>query len=89
MIAHHCNSCCNRTAIAISSKARVASTHKPGSSSKDTARPTLPEQAPKINSFEAALAKKGITLEKALQKSGTGSPRKEQYFADLNGYRVL
>ena len=68
----------------------MTSMQKPDSLSKDTVRSTLPwaKQALKINSFEAALAKKGIMLEKALQKSGTGSSWKEQYFADLNSYCV-
>jgi hypothetical protein len=37
----------------------------------------------------AALAKKGVTLDKALAKGTGSSPRKEQYLADLNGHRVL
>jgi hypothetical protein len=41
----------------------------------------------KLNSFEAALAEKGITLRKALEK--TASPSKQQYLADLECHRVL
>ena len=82
----HC--CCDRRAIAISSTARATLTQKPDSTSKVTAVSTLPQEALKVNSFKAALAKKGITLKNALEKSSAGSPRKEQYFADLNGYRV-
>jgi hypothetical protein len=70
-------------------KAVTAALDQHGSSSevaRGKAAATLPL---KINSFEAALAKKGVTLEKALEKSGTGSPRKELYLADLNGHRLL
>jgi hypothetical protein len=42
-------------------------------------------QVPKINSFEAALAKKGIVMKKMSEPS---SPSKQQYLADFNGYRV-
>ena len=41
-----------------------------------------------LNSFQAALAKKGITSVKAVPRQQSGSPRKELYFADLNGYRL-
>jgi len=82
---------CNRKAIAVSSKARELSKKKPGSSLRAAASSTLskPVPSPKINSFEVALAKKGITVKEALEKSGASSPRKEQYFADLNGHRVV
>jgi hypothetical protein len=56
----------------------------PSSLSKDATRSTAPQQAVQINSFEAALAKKGIVIKAAPDKS----PRKEQYFADLNGHTV-
>lgn len=60
------------------------------SSSRGAKSATLPQpvSSPKINSFEAALAEKGVTGKAALERSGTGSPRKEQYFADLNGHRI-
>jgi len=61
---------------------------KTGSMSKaTTSKDHLPP--PPLNSFEAALAKKGMTVEKALAKQAGSSPRKEQYLADLNGNRVL
>jgi hypothetical protein len=59
-----------------------------GSTSKGTASSVISEPPP-INSFMAALAKKGVTLDKALAKGTGSSPRKEQYLADLNGHRVL
>jgi hypothetical protein len=61
---------------------------KKGSSSKSTLNEELP-MPPPLNSFEAALAKKGISLETALEKATGSSPRKEQYLADLNGHRLL
>jgi hypothetical protein len=64
---------------------KKSSSSKIGTSS--SARPQ-PAQPTKLNSFETALAAKGITLETALARAGTGSPSKEQYMADLNGYRV-
>ena len=42
-----------------------------------------------LNSFEVALAKKGITVEKALEKQAIGSPSKQVYLADLNSNHVL
>ena len=84
-MAHYCYCCCtNRRAIAVSSKDHVTSKRMPSSLSKDATRSTAPQQAVQINSFEAALAKKGIVIKAALDKS----PRKEQYFADLNGHTV-
>jgi hypothetical protein len=49
---------------------------------------SVPETGVVLNSFEAALAKKGITLEKAFEKPSTGSVSKEQYLADLNFYHI-
>lgn len=43
---------------------------------------------PKLTSFAAALAKKGVTVESALEKVDKASPSEQQYLADLNGYRV-
>ena len=40
------------------------------------------------SSFEAALAKKGVTLAKALDKSVVSSPSKQQYLADVSGHQV-
>jgi len=80
IMAHHCYCCStNRRAISVSSKDRVTSKWMPSSLSKDATRSTAPQQAVQVNSFEAALAKKGIVMKAALDKS----PRKEQYFADL------
>ena len=44
--------------------------------------------APKLNSFESALAKKGVSLQAATEKSSSGSATNEVYFADINGHRV-
>ena len=58
-------------------------------SSSNAAKITAAHQPHKLNSFAAALAKKGITLQNALHKKETGSVRKELYLADLNGHRLL
>jgi hypothetical protein len=46
------------------------------------------EASAKLNSFESALAKKGVSLQAAIQKSSGGSTTTETYFADINGHRL-
>jgi hypothetical protein len=66
-------------------KARIFST--PSGSSK-VAGSSGSTPLPKLKSFAAALAEKGVTMETALEKVGNGSPSKQQYLANLNGFRV-
>lgn len=58
----------------------------PSAASAETYAHSL--SAPKLNSFELALAKKGISLQAAAEKSSSGSATNEVYFADTNGHRV-
>lgn len=73
---------------ATATKMKAAHTISSPTSSSKVAGPSGSTPHPKLKLFAAALAEKGVTVEAALAKVGTGSPSRQQYLADLDGYRV-